>query len=186
AAITESETVLLSWKENDDAYLDRDLAHYAIYRSEGSDFTLLATTEAVEFSDETVTSGIIYEYYVTAVDFSENESVASAIVTPDVVAIDLTASLPESFKLSQNYPNPFNPETAIEFALPENAFVKLTIFNILGQEVRSLTSSHMEAGVYRVVWNGRDNNGHELTSGTYIYRIQAGKYSKTMKMAYIK
>jgi hypothetical protein len=186
ATITESETVLLSWEENDDAYLDRDLAHYAIYRSEGADFTLLATAEAIEFIDETVTSGATYDYYVIAVDFSGNESESSAIVTAVALAIDLTASIPESFKLSQNYPNPFNPNTAIEFALPENAFVKLTIFNILGQEVRSLASSYMEAAVYRVVWNGRDNNGRELTSGTYIYRIQAGKYSKTLKMAYIK
>ena len=186
ATITESETVLLSWEENDDAYLDRDLAHYAIYRSEGADFTLLATAEAIEFIDETVTSGATYDYYVIAVDFSGNESESSAIVTAVALAIDLTASIPESFKLSQNYPNPFNPNTAIEFALPENAFVKLTIFNILGQEVRSLASSYMEAAVYRVIWNGRDNNGRELTSGTYIYRIQAGKYSKTLKMAYIK
>jgi hypothetical protein len=96
------------------------------------------------------------------------------------------APLPNAITLSQNYPNPFNPTTEIEFALPEAAAVRLTVFNVLGQTVRNLISGTQEAGYHRIVWNGNDNSGRQVPSGTYFYRLEAGDFSEAMKMVMLK
>jgi hypothetical protein len=94
--------------------------------------------------------------------------------------------LPTKMALSQNYPNPFNPSTEIEFALTDARLVKLTVFNVLGQEVRKLVSEVTEAGYHRVTWDGRDNSGFAVPSGTYFYRLDAGDFSQSMKMVLLK
>ncbi|MCG8374239.1 MAG: 5'-nucleotidase C-terminal domain-containing protein, partial [Balneolales bacterium] len=91
------------------------------------------------------------------------------------------SGLPTVFALQQNYPNPFNPSTNIQFDLPENANVNLTVFNMLGQKVMTLVDRRMEAGYHSVVFDARS-----LASGMYIYRIQAGSYISTKKMMLIK
>jgi len=94
--------------------------------------------------------------------------------------------LPTKMALSQNYPNPFNPSTEIEFALPDARLVNLTVFNVLGQEVRKLVSGVTEAGYHRVTWDGRGNGGYAVPSGTYFYRLDAGDFSQSMKMVLLK
>lgn len=83
------------------------------------------------------------------------------------------AALPGSFALLQNYPNPFNPGTVISYQLPARAEVSLKIFNLLGQEVRTLVNRPREAGVYRHEWDGRDAAGAAVSSGVYFYRMEA-------------
>ncbi len=94
--------------------------------------------------------------------------------------------LPVKFKLEQNYPNPFNAGTTIGFTLPEYSTVKVAVFNILGQEVRTLLTSNMPSGSHKVRWDGRDNFGRTVSSGTYIYRVIAGNWIKSKKMILIK
>ena len=94
--------------------------------------------------------------------------------------------LPTEFALYQNYPNPFNPSTTIKYALKENADVVLKIYNILGQEVRTLVNAKQTPGFKTVVWDGRDNNGLPVASGVYIYRIQANDFVRNMKMVLMK
>jgi len=89
--------------------------------------------------------------------------------------------LPEGFALSQNYPNPFNPSTIIRFALPERAFVELKVFNVLGQEITVLARGEFEAGNYQVYFDAAS-----LPSGTYFYRLRAGKIVLTQKMVLSK
>lgn len=89
--------------------------------------------------------------------------------------------LANSFELSQNYPNPFNPSTLIKFAIPQTSDVSLRIYNILGQEVRTLVNREMKAGSYEVTFNA-----NELASGIYFYSIQAGNYTATKKMMLLK
>ncbi len=89
---------------------------------------------------------------------------------------------PVSFFLDQNYPNPFNPETSIEFALPEAVDVKLEVFNVLGQRVKTLMDESLEPAKYRIIWDGIDSNGIQVASGIYFYRISAGRFVKTRKM----
>ncbi len=80
--------------------------------------------------------------------------------------------LPETFALHQNYPNPFNPTTEIKFDLPEPGQVTFTIFNIVGQKVRSLLNGPKAAGYHSVLWDGKDEFGNEVASGVYVYRIR--------------
>jgi len=93
---------------------------------------------------------------------------------------------PVSFSLKQNYPNPFNPETIIEYSLPKACQVEIVVYNILGQEVRTLLEEHQEPGRYRVSWDGRNVEGKEVSSGVYLYRINASEFSKTKKMVLLR
>jgi len=93
---------------------------------------------------------------------------------------------PQNFDISQNYPNPFNPVTTIRYQLPEERWVTLRIYNVLGQLVRTLVDQQQPAGYYTVRWSGRDNNGRLLSSGIHFYRLQAGEYVVTRKMLFIK
>jgi len=95
-------------------------------------------------------------------------------------------ALPLHYSLSQNYPNPFNPETEIRYAVPERAFVRLEVFNLLGQKVANLVDGSHAAGEYSVRWNGSDDRGVSLASGIYFYRLQAGEFSDTRKMIFLK
>ena len=82
-----------------------------------------------------------------------------------------TQLLPETIALSSNYPNPFNLETRIEYALPEEAKVRLAIYNIRGQQVRTLVDEIQPAGFKVVVWSGRDDFGLEVGSGVYFIQL---------------
>ncbi len=86
---------------------------------------------------------------------------------------DPVAGIPEVFALDQNYPNPFNPTTTIRYSLPEPASVNLSIYNVLGQRVATLTNEVLDAGVYNALWNGRNDAGVQVASGIYFYRIEA-------------
>jgi hypothetical protein len=93
---------------------------------------------------------------------------------------------PDKFALFQNQPNPFNPETRISYYLPEGCEVKLTIYNILGRRVRTLFEGYQNAGMKTLVWDGNDDQGTQLSSGIYFYRLQAGNFNQTRKMSLIK
>lgn len=110
----------------------------------------------------------------------------SISVTVIVVSDTSKPLLPDAFSLSQNYPNPFNPETQIEYTLPENCHVELTIYNILGQKVKTLVNQYQNAGYKRVHWNSRDDEGKEVASGIYFYKFEVDKYVYIKKMMVIK
>ena len=97
-----------------------------------------------------------------------------------------TNLVPEDFFLSQNYPNPFNPTTVIEYALPVDDFVKLVIFNAIGQAVKTLHQGRQLAGTYQVSWDGTDKRGHQVASGIFFYRIKAGNFVRTQKMILLR
>ncbi len=86
------------------------------------------------------------------------------------------------FVLHQNYPNPFNPSTTISYLLPENGHVSLKIYNVLGQEIRTLVKGTQSAGLQTVQWDGRDKRGQAVSSGVYFYRLETSSFTKTMKM----
>jgi hypothetical protein len=93
---------------------------------------------------------------------------------------------PSQFHLSQNYPNPFNPVTNFQFTLSKSGHVKIDIFNIVGQRVRTLVDKDMKPGVYVADWDGKDENGYSVSSGIYFYRMQAGEFSNMKKMVLLK
>jgi len=91
-----------------------------------------------------------------------------------------------STELLGNYPNPFNPTTTISFALHEASNVKIDVYNITGQHVKSLLNEHLEADNHNIVWIGNDNEGRSVSSGVYFYKMQAGRYTSTRKMILMK
>ena len=102
------------------------------------------------------------------------------------VRFALDSGEPVSFRLYPNAPNPFNPSTTIRYALPEGSHVRLTIFNLMGQQVRVLVNASHGRGVYNVQWDGRDALGKLVASGLYIYRLEAGAHTMVRKMLLTK
>lgn len=99
---------------------------------------------------------------------------------------DFGSQIPDEFTLFQNYPNPFNPETTIQYQLATAREVQLKIYNILGQAVRNLIKEQQPAGVHRMVWDGKNDNGRQMPSGVYIYQIKAGDFEQSKKMILLK
>ena len=93
---------------------------------------------------------------------------------------------PSVFVLSQNYPNPFNPSTEISFSIDQTLDVNLSIYNMLGQKVRTLTNGSKNAGTHTLQWNGLDEMGQNVSTGIYLYRLTSGSKSITKKMAFMK
>jgi len=91
-----------------------------------------------------------------------------------------------SYSLQQNYPNPFNPTTTISFQLPSISDVTLNIYNINGQLVKTLISRRMNAGNHEIIWDGTDEFGERVGSGTYIYSLNAGDFTATRKILFLK
>jgi len=93
---------------------------------------------------------------------------------------------PSTYALAQNYPNPFNPETQIAYSLPEAGRVRLTVYNLVGQVVRTLADGTQAAGGHSVRWDGRDEAGRRLASGVYLYRIEVNGFSAVRRMMLVK
>ena len=96
------------------------------------------------------------------------------------------AIMPAEYELFNNYPNPFNPETIIEYKVPITGQVKMAIYNVLGQNVRTLVDVHQPAGTYMVMWDGKDNHGNKLSSGVYFYQLIGENALITRKMTLLK
>ncbi len=99
----------------------------------------------------------------------------------DPLKINETSDFPEYYYLSQNYPNPFNPSTVISFNLPERSFVKLRVFNLLGEEIVQLIDQELEKGIHQCKFNAEN-----ITSGVYIYQIEANNFTESKKMLLIR
>ena len=129
--------------------------------------------------DSDVQDGVIYYYWLAdiattgEINFSDSQK-AIGIAKPD------------AYELSQNYPNPFNPTTTIGYALKDDSDVDLMIYNVRGQLVRTLVSSQQSAGVYNIVWNGKNDQGVSVPTGVYFFRIRANEFESIKKMALTK
>ena len=100
---------------------------------------------------------------------------------------DFTIIMPDDYKLEQNYPNPFNPSTIIKFALPVQKRISLKVYDLLGKEVRTLIDNQLyQPGTSEVTWDGRDDGGRQVASGTYFYTLIYGNFQKTNKMMLLK
>jgi len=106
----------------------------------------------------------------------------------NVVRVEIPdiASLPDGFELHQNYPNPFNPETVIRYDIPRAGQVRLTIYNMLGEEIATLVDVYQGIGSHHVTWNGKDNLGNPVPSGVYVYAIVSGGFKKSRQMTLLK
>lgn len=154
--------------------------------------------EATTFSDTELPPGRFYTYRVRAYHSQEgnsgysNTASARTLKTPPALPDDPTAvqtnpkSTPPAFILHANYPNPFNAATTIRFTLPKAGTAALRIYDMAGHLVRQLLDHSLAAGQHQVEWNGQDNNGHELASGVYLYRLQVGTRVRTHKLLMLR
>jgi len=159
--------------------ISRELDFYNVYRN--GDW--IDDVTSTFYLDVGVPSGT-HTYNVTAVYAGGWESSFSNDAT---VTLDAGNSpVPLVTELNGNYPNPFNPETAIKFAINEAGKVRIDIFNIKGQYVKTLVNEHLEAANHSVIWDGKDDNGVSVSSGVYFYKMDAAKYTSTKKMILMK
>jgi hypothetical protein len=119
-------------------------------------------------SNSTTSAGAGFFYNPTTTGF-----ITQVNDEPDVI--------PTVYNLFQNYPNPFNPSTIISFSIPASSFVTIRIFDVLGSEVANLVNEEKSAGNYEITF---DSKG--LSSGVYLYKIQAGKFVETKKMILLR
>jgi hypothetical protein len=100
--------------------------------------------------------------------------------------LELKAVVPATFTLHQNFPNPFNPITTLRYDLPEDNFVMLTVYDMLGRTIVQLVNTAQEAGFKSVQWDATDSMGRAVSAGVYLYQIQAGEFVQTKKMVLLK
>ena len=153
-----------------DYYYTVDAASNAVFRLE-----YVVPDPAVNY-----TGSII----ISSNDLSNPAVMIGVTVTPYVSNDD--PSTPITTMLQGNYPNPFNPETTIRFATKNSGNVKITIYNIKGQVVKTLADKVYPAGNHQLIWNGKDDKGRSVSSGIYMYRMETPSYAKTMKMMLMK
>jgi hypothetical protein len=193
ADFTETGTTTWSYTDDDDArgnhvrngtYVINDVTQILTITFEG------ITVNQVYYEDSTAVEAT-YTFtneseVVLSVDAAFSETLvttgnAEVTLARRSVGVDEVLGLPISHRLSQNYPNPFNPATTISYALPRTADVALTVFDVLGREVRRLASGTKPTGTYEVTF---DASG--LPSGIYLYRLQAGDYVETKRMVVVR
>tara|TARA_B100001167_G_scaffold98508_1_gene59982 strand:- start:263 stop:1495 length:1233 start_codon:yes stop_codon:yes gene_type:complete len=104
----------------------------------------------------------------------------------DLSHIQNEAAMPSGYSLHQNTPNPFNPVTSLRYNLPENSHVNITIYDMLGREVKTMLNQYQYAGYRSITWNATNEYGMPVSAGIYLYRIQAGNYTRTKKMVLLK
>ena len=142
------------------------------------------TSEKQDYSfvDKNLQSGI-YNYRLNQIDFDGTQEVVGELT--------VYLSLPEQFSLEQNYPNPFNPSTTIRYSIPTSEFVKLNVYDVQGNEVTTLVNEEKPAGSYEVEFSAKGGsasggNSNSLSSGIYLYTLQAGRYTQTKKLILMK
>jgi len=143
----------------------------------------------VDFStDERIDMLTVSEYAVTtpADPYGTLYFAVVAALPEEAVGIDRDITKPAEFRLLANYPNPFNATTRLLYTLPEAAQVKLTIYNLNGTLVNTLVNGIQPAGYYGMDWDGRDQSGAMVSTGVYIYRLQANGQVSTRKMLLMK
>ena len=199
-----------SWGDHPTLYWtdggEPDIDHFVLkktYINDSGEMTVYIniSTGINEYTDNGIViqkfGNTIAKYWVKSVDWINQESPYSNMKSTSglgpmwkqVTKID---NLPLEFALHENHPNPFNPITTIKYDLPEESFVELRIFNLLGEEIRTLVVGNESAGFKRVMWDGKDNKGNLVSSGMYIYNFNAKSvetekdFHKTNKMLLLR
>lgn len=144
------------------------------------------------YKDTTVTSDSIYYYRLQQIDIVGSFAYSDTVTVFFVTAVREINDVPkQKFYLFQNYPNPFNSLTKIKFEVAKKGYIKLSIFDLVGNEIVNLINKEMEPGVYEVDFSaegGSDSGGnsYSLTSGIYFYKLRGSDFSETKKFVFLK
>jgi len=145
--------------------------------------SLNGTQISYQFLDDEVLRGATYYYWLESVALNgESEHFGPLKVTIKADGEDPIPEIPLETKLFSAFPNPFNPNTNLRYSMKEAGEARIDIFNVKGQLLKTFKQNHEQAGYYQVSWDGRDVNGHQVSTGVYFYRMSCGKYSHTKKM----
>lgn len=145
--------------------------------------TVVAVNNSTSSNPFVLTAPAAGTYTVNAGFKNPSRQWGTTDVTIGITGVNdkLIGNNPESYELYANYPNPFNPSTTIRYALKENGFTTLKIFNVQGKEIAILINEEKPAGIYEINFDGLN-----LSSGTYFYELRSGNYSETRKMLLVK
>ncbi len=144
------------------------------------------------FNDSSTPTANAYVTGSSSVQIANISASASTMYADIVVTLSAgtddpdNPTLPNSPQLGQNYPNPFNPSTTIRFAIPVEGPVRLDVYNVTGQKVRTLVDGTLPWGETEVVWNARDDGGHAVAAGVYLYRLTVDDQVQSRKMVLLK
>ena len=177
--------ISLSWNPNSES----DLANYNIYRGtiDGGWKDYLTNVDKIRtsYDDTDIIADTTYFYQISAQDNSANNSSRSNQISATTLCI-YSKNLPAGYSLEQNYPNPFNPYTKIEYNIPVDCNVSLTIYDLIGKNIKSLFFDYQQHGHHSIKWDGTDNSNHAVCCGTYFYQIKADFFIQTRKMILLK
>lgn len=123
-----------------------------------------------------------FDSYNFSLQYSTLTDSSGAFALNPITAVKEKSQLPQSFELQQNYPNPFSSSTAISYNLDKQSNVEVSIYDVLGREIRTFTPARQSAGTHGIVWNGRNDFGKMVAPGVYFYRLRVGGEAKTRKM----
>jgi hypothetical protein len=179
--------VIVGWTSS---YVDTICGYYVV-RADANGDTLWTGVYSGEYEDEAAAVITTSDGGLAVVGYSFSFGSGGADIwllklTDEYTAIEKTEPTPNSFSVINNYPNPFNASTKLNFSCPGNSLVNINIYNITGQLVKSFAPSIYTAGNHSVTWNSLDNDGHEVSSGVYLYEIQAGEYRQVERMLLVK
>jgi len=179
----EDSQVYISWNPS----MDEDFQYYDIEKDTDASFYNAQTfyTSDNFFLDQNVDEGSTYYYRVRSIDDAGNQSEFSETVQMSTLSNE-NSMMADQFMLHQNYPNPFNPITTLRYDLPEDSFVKVSVYDMSGNQVRTLVNEAKSAGFRSVQWNATNNQGQPVSAGVYIYTIEAENFIDTRKMILLK
>ena len=182
-AVLVDEGIHITWEMS----ADEDFQYYMLEKSSDEAFTEPEVFEMIDIAylDLDYVLNESNYYRIAAVDHAGNISDYSDVVDFTVLATDVDL-IPDVFALHQNYPNPFNPVTTLQYDLPEDALVNITIYDIMSRIVKNLVSSQQNAGYKSIQWNATNHLGQPVSAGLYLYTIEAGKFRQTKKMVLLK
>ena len=166
-----------------------DAQYYNVERSTDSHFTTDVVSDYSAdafYTDDGLEWDTEYFYRVSAYAgyWTDYSNVIS--VTLEFVGIADGDGIPETYAVHQNYPNPFNPVTTLRYDLPEDGMVNITIYNMMGRQVKTLINDQQTAGYRSTQWNATNDAGSPVSAGIYLYMIQAGEFRQTKKMVLLK
>ena len=154
-------------------------------------FTDLADTTYTFFPDSSTYAGpnnnYIWSLYTTEENLPEvldGQSGVFFVILP-VMSVEPN-TIPNNFALYAAYPNPFNPSTTIQFDIPEDSFVSLNVFDMMGRKIKTLLNDKISAGRRSIIWDGTNNLNQSVSAGTYFYMISTSKYKSTKKFILLK
>ena len=184
----DSVALTFSWEAATD--VDGDLLVYGLRVFDGSNYDSLLISEENQFrlNIEEFPRNVWLNWEVWVTDNQDTvwSSSSFTLMVDGVVGIRDRKMIPEEFVLQQNYPNPFNPSTTLRYGLPDDVTVSLVIYDIRGNLVKTFAPQSQVSGWYECTWNGIDDSGQPVSTGLYITKIQAGSFTRTIKMLYLK